>query len=52
MATNHSAKLAVVRFQLEFGGQYWVFHAKADADKLERACKRVIKIVRSLKNMI
>lgn len=37
MATNHSAKLAVVRFQLEFGGKCWVFHAKADTDKLERS---------------
>lgn len=52
MATNHSPKLAVVRFWLEFGGQYWVFHAKADADKSERACKIVIKIIRNLKNMI
>lgn len=55
-----TAKFAVVRFQLEFGGQSWVFYSKAGklnkldskADKLETAYKRVIKIIRSLKNDI
>lgn len=28
---------------------YWLFQAKADADKLERAWKRVIKMIRRLK---
>lgn len=49
--SNHSTKLAVVKFHLEFGGQDWIFKAKADVDKSETAHKRIIKIT-GFKSMV